>query len=74
MEHYRAHRVYCSTTGRERIIGTVEFFPQHCKFPGISSADTATIVAADLTHALQNPTPTTPFKQPGTEPMQAIKK
>jgi hypothetical protein len=33
-----------------------------------------TIAAADLAHALQNPTPTTPFKQPGTDRMQAIKK
>jgi hypothetical protein len=31
MEHYRAHRVYCSTTGHERISDTVEFYPQHCK-------------------------------------------
>jgi hypothetical protein len=42
--------------------------------PGISSAYKATIAAADFTHALQNPTPTTPFKQPGTERMQGIKK
>jgi hypothetical protein len=26
MEHYRAHRVYCSTTGHERISDTVDFF------------------------------------------------
>jgi hypothetical protein len=74
MEPYRAHRVYCSTTRHEHIIDTLEFFPQHCKVPGISSADAVTIAAADLTHALQNPTPTTPFKQPGTERMKAIKK
>jgi hypothetical protein len=74
MEHYRAHRVYCSTTGHERISGMVEFFPQHCKVLGISSADADTIAAADFTHALQNSTPTTPFKQLATERMQAIKK
>jgi hypothetical protein len=74
MEHYHAHRVYCSTTGHERIRDTIKFFPQHCKVPGISSADAATIAAADITHALQNTTPTTPFNQPGMERMQAIKK
>jgi hypothetical protein len=74
MEHYRVHRVYCSTTGHERISDTVEFSPQHCKVPVISSADATPIAAADLTHALRNPTPTTPFKQPGTERMRAIKK
>jgi hypothetical protein len=30
MEHYRAYRVYCSTTGHERISDTEEFFPKHC--------------------------------------------
>jgi hypothetical protein len=70
MEHYRAHRVYCSTTGHERISDTVEFFPKHCKVPGLSSADAATITALDLTNALANPTPTTSFKQPGTDRMQ----
>jgi hypothetical protein len=74
MEHYRAHRVYCSTTGHGRIRDTVEFFPKHCKVPGLSSADAATIAALDLTNALANPTPTTPFKQRGTDRMQEIKK
>jgi hypothetical protein len=27
MEHYRAHRVYCSTTGHESISDRVEFYP-----------------------------------------------
>jgi hypothetical protein len=74
MEHYRAHRVYCSTNGHELISDTVEFFPKHCKVPGLSSADAATIAALDLTNALANPTPTTPSKQPGTDRMQEIKK
>jgi hypothetical protein len=74
MEHYRAHRVYCSTTGHERISDTVDFFPKHCKVPGLSSADAAMRAALDLTHALRNQAPTTPFKQPGTDRMQAIKR
>jgi hypothetical protein len=74
MEHYRVHRVYCSTTGHERISDTVEFFPKYCKVPGLSSADTAMITALDLTNALMDPTPITPFKQPGTDRMQEIKK
>jgi hypothetical protein len=74
MEHYRSHRVYCSTTGHERISDTVDFFPKHYKVPGLSSDDVATMAALDLTHALRNPAPTTPFKQPGTDRMQAIKR
>jgi hypothetical protein len=38
------------------------------------SADAAAITAADLAHVLQQPAPTTPFKQPGTDRMQAIRK
>jgi hypothetical protein len=45
MEHYRAHQVYFSTTGHERISDTVEFFPKHYKVPGLSSDDAATIAA-----------------------------
>jgi hypothetical protein len=74
MEYYGAHRVYFSTTGHERISDAVYFFPKHCKVPRLSSADAATMEALDLTHALKNPAPTTPFKQPGTDRMQAIKK
>jgi hypothetical protein len=40
---------------------------------GISSAEATAIATADIAHALQNPAPTAPFKQPGTERMQAIK-
>jgi hypothetical protein len=74
MEHYFAHRVYCSTTGHERISDTIDFFPKHCKVPGLSSADAATIAAFDLSNALQNPTPIIPFNQPGMDRMQEIKK
>jgi hypothetical protein len=74
MEHYQSHRVYCSTTGHERISDTVDFFPKHCKIPGLSSVDAATRAALDLTHALRNPAPTTPLKQPKTDRMQAIKR
>jgi hypothetical protein len=74
MEHYQAHRVYFSTTGQKRISDTVEFFPHHCKVLVMSSTDAAAITALDLTLALQNLTQTSPFKQLGTERMQAIKK
>jgi hypothetical protein len=53
---------------------TVEFFPKHCKVTGLSSADAAIIAVLDLTNALAHPIPITPFKQPGTNRMQEIKK
>jgi hypothetical protein len=51
----------------------MEFMPHHCKVPAISSANAATMAAADLTHALIHPVPATPFKLPGSERMQSIK-
>jgi hypothetical protein len=47
--------------------------PQHCKLPGLLSAYAVTIAATYLTHARMNPAPATPFKQPGSERMQAFK-
>ena len=41
--------------------------------PKLSSADRATAAAADLAHALRNPTPATPFATIGDTQMQAIK-
>jgi hypothetical protein len=67
MDHYRCHRVYCSSTGQERIFDTVEFMSQHCKIPGISSAEAAVIAATDLTHVLLHPAPAPPFQQIGSE-------
>jgi hypothetical protein len=66
MYHCRFHRVYCSATGQEQIVDTIELMPQHCKVPGLSSADAATIAATNLTHTLLHPAPTTPFKQLGS--------
>jgi hypothetical protein len=73
VEHYCLRRVYCSATEQERIVDTIEFMPQHCKVPGLSSVDTATIVASTLTHALFHPSPVTLFKQPGPKKMHTIK-
>jgi hypothetical protein len=60
-EHYRCYTVYCSKTGSERIIDTVEFFPANIRMPHMSSADNATTAAKELTHALLNPAPAAPF-------------
>jgi hypothetical protein len=38
------------------------------------NADAAAILSVDLAHALQQPTPTTRYKQQGTDRMQAIRK
>jgi hypothetical protein len=72
-EHYQCYTVYCSKTGSERIIDTVEFFPADIRMPRMSSADNATIAAQELTHALLNPAPAAPFATIGTDQIAALK-
>jgi hypothetical protein len=49
MDHYQCHHVYCTATRQERIVDTIGFMPQHCKVPGFSSANVATVAATDPT-------------------------
>ena len=72
-EHYRCYTVYCSKTGNERIIDTVEFFPADIRMPRMSSAGNATIAAKELTNALLNPAPAAPFATIGNDQLVALK-
>ena len=72
-EHYRCYTVYCSKTGRERIIDTVEFFLADIRMSRMSSADNATVAAKELTHALLNPAPAAPFATIGDDQLVALK-
>jgi hypothetical protein len=56
-----------------RIVETVEFFPEKIILPFPSSHDLATQAAADLTHALLHPQPVGPFCQVGDEQAIALK-
>jgi hypothetical protein len=64
-----------SRNREEWIVDHIEFMPQHCKLPGLSSADAdaAAVAATYLTHVIMHPDPATPFKQPGSEIMQVSK-
>ena len=72
--HYRCWEVYTPTTNSTRISDTVAFFPNKIPVPHLSSADNAMRAAADLAHALQNPSPAAPFAQYGDEKLNAIAK
>ena len=48
MRHYRCYKCCVSATNSDRIADTVDFFPQHCAPPALSSKDT-TVVAAHST-------------------------
>jgi hypothetical protein len=71
--HYWCYTVYCSKTGNERIIDTVEVFPADIRMPRLSSADNATIAAKELTNALLNPAPAAPFATIGNDQLVALK-
>ena len=64
--------MYANHTAHELVANTVEFFPHYGKMPYISSTENATIAARELTHALQNPTPASPFSNIGYKQMEAL--
>jgi hypothetical protein len=65
LEHYRCYTVYITKTRGNRIVETVDFFPEKFTVPFPSSRDLATQAAADLTHALLHPQPAGPYCQVG---------
>jgi hypothetical protein len=76
-QHYNitdAIRFTSQKTRTDRIVETVEFFPQKIILPFPSSHDLATQAAADLTHALLHPQPADPFCQVNDEQAIALKR
>jgi hypothetical protein len=55
LEHYRCYTVYITKTRSNRVVETVDLFPEKITYPFPSSHDLATQAAADLTHALLHP-------------------
>ena len=71
LNHYRCHTVYSNHTAHERVDDTVEFLPNYGKMPYRSSTENATIAVRELTHALQNTSPDSPFSNVGDKQMEA---
>jgi hypothetical protein len=71
-DHYRCYRLYITKTAAEQTCGTVEFFPEHCPMPRLSSTDTIAKSALDLIEALRNPAPAAPFAKLGDERLAAL--
>jgi hypothetical protein len=74
LEHYRCYTVYITKTRGERVVETVDFFPENFKLPFPSAQDLATKAAAELTHALLHPQPAGPFCKVGDEQTLALKR
>jgi hypothetical protein len=74
LEHYRCYTVYITKTRGDRIVQTVEFFPEKFTLPFPSAQDLAIQAVADLTHALLHPQPAGPFCKVGDEQTIALKR
>ena len=71
-EHYCCYQVYVTATATTCISDTVDFFPKAVTMPCTSSADSATLAAQALIHALLHPAPAAPFDQLGDSQLQAL--
>jgi hypothetical protein len=74
LEHYRCYTVYITKTRGERIVETVELFPEKFTLSFPSAQELATQAAADLTRALLHPQPAGPFCKVGDEQTIALKR
>jgi hypothetical protein len=64
--------VYITQNRGERVVETVDFFPDKFTLP--SAQDMATQAAAELNHALLHPRPAGPFRKVGDEQTLALKR
>jgi hypothetical protein len=74
LEHYICYTVYVNITRGERVVETVECFPENFKLPFSSTQELATQAAKELTHASLHPHPARPFCQVGDEQALALKR
>jgi hypothetical protein len=74
MHHYRCQNVYIAATATERIVDTLEFFPQNYQMPQLSSKDRLIMAANDMSNALENPHHEVPFSHIGDDTIAALTK
>jgi hypothetical protein len=72
VHHYRCQNVYISTTASDRIVDTLEFFPNNYQMPQLSSTERLLMAAKDMMDALQNPHPEVPFASVGDDTIKAL--
>jgi hypothetical protein len=72
MHHDRCQNVYISTTASERIVDTLEFFPNNYQMQQLSSTDRLLMAAKDMTDALQNTHTEVPFASVGDDTKAAL--
>lgn len=73
-EHYQCYKVLIKSTKGIRTPPKVAFYPERDILPHNSSKDRAIQAAQELTQALLNPAPATPFEHVGDSNLIALKK
>jgi hypothetical protein len=73
LEHYRCYTIYINKTRGERVVETVDFFPETFKLPFPSKQYLATKAATELTHTLLQPHPAGPLCKVSDEQTLALK-
>jgi hypothetical protein len=74
LENYRCYTVHITKTRGDRIVETVDFFPEKFTLPFATPQDQAIKAATELTRALLNPQPAGPFCQVGDAQTIALKR
>jgi hypothetical protein len=72
MHHYSCQNVYISSTASERIVDTLEFFPQNSPMPQLSSTDRLLMASNYMDEALTHSHPEVPFAQVGDDTITAL--
>jgi hypothetical protein len=72
MHHYWCQNVYISTTSSNRLVDTLELFPQKYQMPQLSSTDRLLMAAKDMMDAFKNPHPYVPFSCVGDDTISAL--
>jgi hypothetical protein len=74
LEHYQCYTVYINKTRGERVVETVDLFPENFKLQFPSTQELATKAATEFTHALLHPQSADPFCKVGDEQTLALKR
>jgi hypothetical protein len=64
--------MYIAATASERIVDTLECFPNNFPMPQLSSTDRLIMAANDISNALKNPHPEVPFSHIGDATIAAL--
>jgi hypothetical protein len=73
LDHYHCYQVHTKKIKGTRVVDTVDSPPAKLAMPSTSSKDLTRIAALELSNALQNPAPASPFSQIGTAQLQALR-